>query len=335
MSKFTYLFSRIISLDYRSMWDSAGKVKKKSHKGRIRVLFDMIQCGFKYQAGYNDYLEFEFYLLDKNQRKTYLTRGINNAIIRNFNKEKSRKFLDDKVQFNQKFAPLLNRSFLSLEKCSFEEFKKFLKNKNQIIVKPIFGEGGVGIEIINLTQCKDLKQLYESLIEKNQLLIEEVIIQHEQMNLLYKKSVNTIRFFTFLKKGQVTVLQAILKIGNGGVVDNFSSGGMYTFLDEKGCVLVPAIDKLDHIFSHHPVTNTPIVGFTVPFYQEATELVSKASLKMKDCQYIGWDVAISSKGPVIIEGNGFPGVFQIKPSLSKDKIGIYPKYQEVMHISKK
>lgn len=41
------------------------------------------------------------------------------------------------------------------------------------------------------------------------------------MNVLYDKSVNTMRMFTFYKDGKSYFLQAVLKIGNGGVVDNF------------------------------------------------------------------------------------------------------------------
>ena len=35
---------------------------------------------------------------------------------------------------------------------------------------------------------------------------------------------------------------------------------------------------------------------------------------------------------MIIEGNSFPGVFQVKPSLVDKKEGLIPSYDEVMHI---
>ena len=59
------------------------KVKKQSKKKFI--LFDILYCSIKYQAAFYDYLEFEFYLLNKEQRKTYLTNGKNNEIIDLFN----------------------------------------------------------------------------------------------------------------------------------------------------------------------------------------------------------------------------------------------------------
>ena len=201
-----------------------------------------------------------------------------------------------------------------------------------MIVKPICGEGGVGIEKITLSESVDVEKLYHKLYMNQQKLIEDVIIQHPDMNLLYDKSVNTMRIFTFLQDGKATVLQAVLKFGNGGVVDNFSSGGMYTFLDQNGVVLTAAIDKEDRIFEKHPTTQLDIIGFQVPLFQEALELVKQAAQVIPTVQYVGWDVAITKDGPVLVEGNAFPGIFQMKPSLSTDKTGLLPKYRKVMNI---
>ena len=67
-------------------------------------------------------------------------------------------------------------------------------------------------------------------------------------------------------------------------------------------------------------------------FNEAVELVKKAAKVVPEIGYIGWDVAISENGPIIIEGNCFPGVFQVKPSLDKNKVGLIPKYNEIMQI---
>ena len=96
---------------------------------------------------------------------------------------------------------------------------------------------GKGVEKYNYNNVLNIKELYEKLVFNNQLLIEECIDQHKDMNKLYDKSVNTMRMFTFYKDGESFFLQAVLKIGNGGVVDNFSSGGMYTFVSNtRRCI---------------------------------------------------------------------------------------------------
>jgi hypothetical protein len=152
------------------------------------------------------------------------------------------------------------------------------------------------------------------------------------MDELYNKSVNTMRMFTFYKDGESYFLQAVLKIGNGGVVDNFSSGGMYTYVSSDGDVYVDAIDREDNIYTKHPISGEKIVGFKVPMFKEAVELVKECSKIVPEIAYVGWDVAISEEGPVIVEGNCFPGVYQVKPSLVDKKEGLIPKYNEIMRI---
>ena len=68
MGKLNYLFKRIIQMDYKNMFRIAKKISNKTGKNYIWIIIDMIIVGIKYQAGYYDYQEFEFYNLDKNQR---------------------------------------------------------------------------------------------------------------------------------------------------------------------------------------------------------------------------------------------------------------------------
>ena len=56
----------------------------------------------------------------------------------------------------------------------------------------------------------------------------------------------------------------------------------------------------------------------------------KACQKVPQVGYIGWDVAITEKGACLVEGNEFPGVFQIKPSYMDKPEGILPRYNKYM-----
>ena len=314
------------------MFRIAKAISKKTKKNALMIVFDMIRCGIKYQAGYYDYQEFEFYNLNKEERKTYLTRGKNNEIVKRFNDRTSFHKFEDKAEFNSIFNKYLKRNWMVLTDSNYSDFEKFLKENKAIIVKPIDDEGGNGVEKFVYSNDLNCKELYDKLFANGQLLIEECIKQHKDMNILYDKSVNTMRMFTFYKDGESYFLQAVLKIGNGGVVDNFSSGGMYTYVSDTGDVYVEAIDKNDNIYHTHPISNNKIVGFKVPLFNEAIELVKEAAKVIPEVAYVGWDIAISENGPVIVEGNCFPGVFQVKPSLVDKKEGLIPKYNEIMRI---
>lgn len=332
MGKVKYLLKRIRKLDYKNMFRIAKKISKKTNKSYIGIILDMVRCGIKYQAGYYDYQEFEFYNLNKNERETYLTRGKNNEIIKRFNDKSKFHIFENKDEMYATFDKFIKRKWMKLNENNEEEFVKFIKDNKSVIVKPIDGEGGHGIEKCTYTTDEDAKKLYKSLLEHDQLIVEQCIVQNKELDKLYDKSVNSLRMFTFYKDGKSYFLQAVLKIGNGGVVDNFSSGGMYTYVSEEGYVYAEAIDKEDNIYFEHPVSKTKIVGFEVPLFKEAVELVKEAAKVVPEIAYVGWDVAIGEKEPIIIEGNCFPGVFQVKPSLCSEKRGLIPKYNEIMKI---
>ena len=127
--------------------------------------------------------------------------------------------------------------------------------------------------------------------------------------------------------GTVHLLAAVLRIGNGDVIDNFASGGMFTMLDESGVALYPGVDKQSNVYREHPVTGTPIVGFQVPMYDRVLELTHRLARRTPEAPYVGWDLAITPNGPVVIEGNHNSSVFQPKPSASGVRTGLLPVYR--------
>ena len=331
MKKVKFLINAIMHIDYKNMFKVAKNVSKKAKKPFLIIFIDIIYCGFKYQAGYYDYQEFEFYLLNKEKRKTYLTRGINNSLVNKYNDKKYWYILQDKIEFNKRFNKYLKRDWLDLREASIDDFKKFVSNKDYIIAKELDNCGGKGIDKIKVEKNK-IKSIYDKLKNNKQYLVEEIIVQNKKVSKLYDKSVNTLRLFTFYDGSEVYVINSIFKIGNNGFVDNFSSGGMYTFLDNKGKIIVPAIDQADNKILVHPTTNEKILGFNIPNFDKACKMVKEASKLIPEVKYIGWDVAILENDVCLVEGNEFPGVFQVKPSFEeKDKhTGLIPEYKKYM-----
>ena len=65
--------------------------------------------------------------------------------------------------------------------------------------------------------------------------------------------------------------------------------------------------------------------------KEVKELVLKAAMVVPNVKYVGWDVAITPTGPVIIEGNDYPGYdFWQQPEHTPDKIGLLPYYKNLL-----
>ena len=329
MSNISYKLKCLKNINYDRMLSVINNIHNKTNKSRIYLLIDMIICSNKYGTGYYDYQEFEFYNLNKNERKTYLTRVKNNAIVKKLNDKSKFYLFDNKYEFNKLFDKYLKRDWLYLNN-NYEEFVKFCDNKKEIIVKPVDGCGGVGVELINIDKNK-LKSIYNKLIKNKQLLVEEKIIQHKDMSKLNSTSVNTLRIVTYFDGKKTHILNIVLKIGNGGITDNFSSGSMYTFI-KNGKIIVPAIDRDDNVFKVHPISHINLIGYTIPNYEKAIEMVSECAKIVPEMKYVGWDVAITKNGASLIEGNCYPGIYQIKPSFVDEKCGLVNIYEDAMKI---
>ena len=331
MKRIKYLFKKAFSWNYKDAYKQAKIIHKKRGGTTLGIFLDMIWCGIKYGAGYCDYVEFEWDLLNASQRKTYLTTELNTRIVSRYNDKAYRHLFSNKVEFNKIFKDYLGRGFLSIQdnEASLEEFEKFCLKQKKICVKPIDASCGEGIEFINVDKKTNFKELYNRLRNEKKYLIEEYVRQHKDLNKLYPGSVNTLRVISFLgDDNEVHIIRAVMKFGTTGETDNHVSGGMYTFLDDNGIVLYPACDDFGNAYDKHPVTGVDIVGFKVPMYEEAMELVRKAGKVVPQVRYVGWDVAISEKGPIIIEGNEFCGLFQNKASTNPSKQGDLPLFRK-------
>lgn len=331
MKKIRYYITRLFQMNYVKMFKYINKIHKRSGKSRISIFFDILSCSTKYLAGYMDYFVFHFEDLKEEQRKTFITRGINNAYIQKLNNREFYEKFDNKVVFNQLFNQFLNRDYLDLNNSTLEQFKKFIERHSTFMAKPINLQCGKGIEKIKVEGNPE--NLRKKLIDHGQTLIEEFVIQSDEMNELFPTAVNTLRIVTARINHETTVLFRAIRIGNGNnVVDNFNHGGMYSIISEQGIINKPAIDKEGTIYEVHPITKTPIVGFKIPYFEEAIEMCKKASSIIEEVGLVGWDIAITNKGPVMIEGNQLPGydIYQSKIHLNEGNVGMKPFFDKVI-----
>jgi hypothetical protein len=331
VNRIRHYFSRLRSLDVRNYVAVAGAVAHESSRPRLLILIDMAYCSVVYQAGYLDYQEFEFWSLTRRERRTWITSGNANSIVIRYNQRDFRNRLSDKLMFNPLFDQYLGRSWLNVRESTAVQLRQFITTHGTVMAKQIDGMGGAGMSKHRAAEIEDFEQFRVDLLERRQFLVESFIVQHSAMASLSPASVNSLRMITFFDGATVHVMEAVLRMGNGAEVDNYARGGMYTVLDEKtGVARYGAFDRFANTFDTHPLTGTSIVGFQVPLYSEVLELLDVIARVVPEIRYVGWDVAIGEHGPIIIEGNYNTGVFQMKPSLTGNKIGLLPRFREVI-----
>jgi hypothetical protein len=61
-------------------------------------------------------------------------------------------------------------------------------------------------------------------------------------------------------------------------------------------------------FADHPVTGVPVLGRTLPHWPEIRAVALAAHLACPDRLLVGWDIALTPDGAVLLEGNAYPDV---------------------------
>lgn len=332
MNQLKVFISRVKEASLSRMKMHIREIHKESGRSSVSIFLDMLWCIARYGVGYLDYHVFGFaYVRGKKLRSTFMTMNDNLSLVRAVNDPEYRCCFKNKAKFHELFRDYTGREVLDLTQAEEPEFEQFLQKHGTVFAKPVDDFGGHGVRKLCAGQVEDYQSLYLDLKESGSVLVEEQILQHPELSRLNPSCINTIRMVTLVADGVPHHMYSLIRVGNGtGVVDNISSGGMYAPVWEDGKIPKPAFcDATGSYYEEHPMTKVPFVGFAVPCYDEAVELVKRAALVVPQVRYVGWDVAISDKGPVLVEGNVIPGydMCQNYHHLRDDKKGILEKFQ--------
>lgn len=182
----------------------------------------------------------------------------------------------------------------------------FLKEESGIC-----GKGAMSLEIkegqyfLNDKEMA-LEKIVTSLSNDTSYLIQERVKQHPLVNAIYPLSLNTLRVVSVIYEEDVVIIGALLRIGaNGNVVDNWASGGLAVGTDSEGKLNKWGLYKpgFGTRADKHPDTGTVFDGYQLPYWKETIQLVKETHRKLSCIPTVGWDIALTENGPIVIEGN--------------------------------
>jgi len=137
-------------------------------------------------------------------------------------------------------------------------------------------------------------------------LLQEFLKQHDDLNKLNDESVNTLRVISTHWNEDVHILAAMIRIGakKGQVVDNASAGGTFVGVDIDKGVLREYGYYYDRPRSkNHPITGVTYKDYKIPYWDEVVQLIKDVHPVIFGFATIGWDIAITPDGPVVVEIN--------------------------------
>lgn len=210
--------------------------------------------------------------------------------------------------------------------CAADLADVLRENRGDVVVKPSDGGKGVNVRVLHRRDGllvdahgshtpEDLWDVLRADPDHACFVVQERLRNHADMSLVAPpaEALHTIRLVTFVRRtGEIEVSQAVVRLGLGGhATDNFgdgSAGNGYAEIDPAtgrlgplrrarpdGCGFVDTPDI--------PEAGIPIEGVPLPHWDEALELARRAAPLFLPNRSIGWDIAITDRGAVIVEAN--------------------------------
>ena len=257
----------------------------------------------------HEFLVFDFFHLSKKQKKEYITRFEKRRLSRKYNGRYKGKLniLNDKAETADIFSEYYKREWLNVSsKNDFPQFNNFCNKKARIVVKPINEHSGRGVACVSI-QHDNIEMLFGDLIkEYGKFICEEKIIQCDESNSWNPDSVNTLRLPTIRSsKGNITIFKPFFRTGRkGSFTDNAGQGGVFAGVDPNtGVITTDGYDTLCNKYIEHPDSNKKFLGYQIPRWIEAVELGKTLANVLPNQKYVGWDLALTDKGWLMIEAN--------------------------------
>ncbi|MBP3196486.1 MAG: hypothetical protein J6N21_05725 [Butyrivibrio sp.] len=217
----------------------------------------------------------------------------------------------------EKFKEYFCRDVIEIKKEDyFEKFINFVNNHPKFIVKPDNLGLGMGIHIVD-TQNEDKKVLFDNFLneinenkakseeDESSIVLEELIVQDEAFERLYPKAVNIVRLTTIMIDGTPQYLDAWLRVGMGGYdITAANLAELYCGVDiNTGVVATDGYTELYGSYERYPDTNIQFKGYQLPKWDDLLRVTAEMAHILPSVRYIGWDMTLTDKGWVLVEGN--------------------------------
>lgn len=319
MSAARWLMNKFKDINHDRLNKHIEIIQKNSGKSKFYIRMDMMRNFLTRGTGYTDYFRCNFIDLSSAEKDTFATAKKFYKLLAYLNDEEYIVVLSDKLIFNELFRNYLGREFINLRVSTADDLRRFLDGKTTVFAKETHGEGGHGISKLTVADVEDVDKLYEELIAKDQLLVEDAIIQHEDLDEINPYVVNSFRIITLYKDGEAHMIANALRINQDDAAVIGCTNDLYFSIGADGRIDSNVVDDYGQVYETHPMTGKKFSDVCIHGVKEAFEMCKEAHRRIPQVRYIGWDVAFSKDGPVLVEGNEYPGYGLVQHFALKNK----------------
>jgi len=191
-----------------------------------------------------------------------------------------------------------------------------------LFVKPEMGRGAMGAEAFHRRadgrfaigdDALSLSDVLESVAAESRRtkLVQPLLRNHPEIADLAEQSLVTIRIITaYAPEDRPVATHAMLRILSK-LEPSWPGGEEYAApIDiangQLGVMCGDTAIGPQHWYETHAITGTRITGRRVPQWPAIRALALEAHRVFADRMLVGWDIALTPDGPVLIEGNSYP-----------------------------
>ncbi len=301
-------FARKPVFDKKYKQDILDAIKEAGKEPTEFLYNDLLDKYSHYQIDLYEYFYFGMQHRTETEIREYIGNREKTALTQRMNDASLKHVFDNKAETYERFRKFYKRE-LVLVRIDCEEdkaaFGDFVSRHEEFVVKPIDLYFGVGVRKLS-RDGRTAQELYDDIVSERifGFVAEELIVQDEATARFHPQSLNTVRFPTIRQDDGVKLWYPFLRMGKGeSFVDNISSGGVAALIDPETGVLGKAASHYAADVQEHPDTGVHIPGAQLPRWDEAVALVKELAQVVPEMRYVGWDLALSDKGWVLVEGN--------------------------------
>lgn len=168
---------------------------------------------------------------------------------------------------------------------------------------------------------------------QHDFLVQPLLRSHPVLACLAQGVLHTVRVITLVEGDDVHILSATLRVGAGNLpVDNRAQGNIVAAVDlasgTVGAAYMPGNAPLMIRIDAHPLTGATLEGLRLPYWQESLRLIRRVALRFKFSRSLGWDLALTAEGPMIVEANEAWGAQT--PQIAHDRGLVEGRFQEAL-----
>lgn len=309
-------------------------IAKEENKSVLGMWFRMMLSVIVTGCTFKEYHNLNFVKRTLKNQKTFITTGSNLEAYSKLNDKSLYHLYINKDEFNEKYSELIGRDWIRLSEEK-EQIYSFFKRHKDVIIKPKDGDSGKGIAIFHNCDNLTSSEIDKLITDYESGIAEEVLYNHPKLNELNASSLNTMRVITVRNGDRMDILFAGIRFGaKGSEIDNISTGGRIAPIDIASGKICGKSHTKKTVTEGNEDDNNHI-GFQIPMWDKLNGFLYKLTSVVPQMRYMAWDIAVTEKGFVAIEGNHSSGNTVIQAHLGTTQQGLRVKLNKLTSKIKK